>query len=90
MKQDSQSSTTYYAKISVNFKDSEVISFKKASGCLPRSQKWSSNQYIRKHLQIIINYLMNDALGPTYQVRQMEEFEVKLHDDGTPMKVETK
>ena len=47
MKQDSQSSTAYYAKISVNFKDSEVISFKKASefsGCLPRSQKWSSNQ----------------------------------------------
>jgi len=30
---------------------------------------------------------MNDALGPTYQARQMEEFEVKLHDDGISMKV---
>ena len=29
MKQDSQLSTIYYAKISVNFKDSEIISFKK-------------------------------------------------------------
>jgi len=41
-------------------------------------------------LENIINYLMNDALGPTYQARQMEQFEVKLHNDGIPMKVETK
>ena len=50
----------------------------------------SKIHYIRKHLQVIINYLMSDALGPTYQARQMEEFEVKVHDDGILMKVETK
>jgi len=96
MKQDSQSSTTNYAKISINFKDSDsVISFKKASEFSAVCQDHRNGletkiHYIRKHLQVIINYLMNDALDPTYQARQMEEFEVKLHDDGIPMKVETK